>query len=452
MDERDRTAPDPAVDELTAIGALLAVPPPSAEAVEAARARLARVSQGDPVAPRRPGRPGRRLRGGPRWLAPVAAAVAVAVVVGASVAIARTMASGPGSGHVRPHSAGRGPGAIAQVPKFFVSLASDGFSKPAVVSATATGKVLGSVAVPRPAHVFSMAASAGNGRDFVLAASRGNLVNKPASEGPTRFYRLVLSPSGRPGRLTLLPIPVQTRAISGLALSADGRQLAVSLYPPGNLRGGGTIKIFSLATGAQRDWAWPGPGYVGWDQNSGTPSEFDARSMSWTADGRRLLFQVQHGYGGSQTSQVRLLDTTSPGGGLRAASTLVPIPAADLDNSARHAPFNLDGPLLITGDGTMVVGTAHRMLAPVAAIMRISIAEFSVRTGKLVRVLYEQKISYDNGAGLLWANRDGTAVIAGLPLRRPRSLLDESVLGVQTLTGFTALPASIQHRRLQPDW
>ena len=51
--------------------------------------------------------------------------------------------------------------------------------------------------------------------------------------GPTRFYLLLLSPSGRPGRLTPLPIAVQTREISGLALSRDGRQLAVSFLPTG---------------------------------------------------------------------------------------------------------------------------------------------------------------------------------------------------------------------------
>ena len=451
MDERDRPAPDPAVDELTAIGALLAVPLPSAETVEAARARLARVSQGGPAAPRRPGRPARRLRGGPRWLAPVAAAVAVAVVVSASVAIARTVASGPGSGHARPPAAGLGPRAIAQVPTFFVSLTSNNDTNPAVVSATATGQVVGIVPVPRPAHQFWMVASAGNGRDFVLAATGRLPASLPSGMGPARFYRLVLSPSGRPGRLTRLPVPVQTRQISGLALSADGRQLAVSFLPPGNRKTGAMIKVFSLATGAERHWMWPGPGHLG--SGAITPDEYAARTISWTADGRRLLFPVVNGYGRDQRTQVRLLDTTAPGGRLPAASTRVPISPAALNGLGYRPPARIDGPLLITGDGTMVVGAAHRMLAPVAAIMRVSIEEFSVRTGKLVRVMYEQKISRDSGIGLLWVNRDGTAMIISHPKPKPVSLLEDSLIGVQTGAGFTAFPAPIQHLGvLQPDW
>jgi len=446
MTEPDRTHPGP--DDLAAISALLTGPPPALEVAEAARQRLAQVSRGRATIPRpRPG-PARwtaRARRGPRWLAPAGAAVAVAAVIGASLIIARTE---------MPGSPSQGPGAIAGVPKFFVSISYNAHSSSAVVSATATGKVLGTVAPPRPARVFSMVAAAGDGRDFVLAASRGILVNKVPSEGPTRFYRLVLSPSGQPARLTRLPITVQTRALSGLALSADGRQLAVSLYPRGNRRNGGTIQIFSLATGAERDWTWPGPGCVCGYQNNGIPTEYDARSMSWTADGRRLLFQVQQGFGDLQVSQVRLLDTASPGGDLRAASTVIPIPAADLDNTARQAPINIDGPMLITGDGTLVVGAAHRRLAPSSAIRHNSIAEFSVRTGKLVRVLGEQEIAYFIETGLLWVNQDGTVAIISRP--RPRqaaSLVSQSVLGVQTLTGFTALPAPIQQRyRLQPDW
>jgi hypothetical protein len=414
MTEPDRTGPGP--DDLAAISALLTGPPPALEVAEAARQRLAQVSRGRATIPRpRPG-PARwtaRARRGPRWLAPAGAAVAVAAVIGASLIIARTE---------MPGSPSQGPGAIAGVPKFFVSISYNAHSSSAVVSATATGKVLGTVAPPRPARVFSMVAAAGDGRDFVLAASRGILVNKVPSEGPTRFYRLVLSPSGQPARLTRLPITVQTRALSGLALSADGRQLAVSLYPRGNRRNGGTIQIFSLATGAERDWTWPGPGCVCGYQNNGIPTEYDARSMSWTADGRRLLFQVQQGFGDLQVSQVRLLDTASPGGDLRAAST--------------------------------VVGAAHRRLAPSSAIRHNSIAEFSVRTGKLVRVLGEQEIAYFIETGLLWVNQDGTVAIISRP--RPRqaaSLVSQSVLGVQTLTGFTALPAPIQQRyRLQPDW
>jgi hypothetical protein len=50
--------------------------------------------------------------------------------------------------------------------------------------------------------------------------------------------------------------------ISGLALSGDGSKLAVSLWPA---RGqtGSKIQVFSLATGAGQEWAWPGQGAIG---------------------------------------------------------------------------------------------------------------------------------------------------------------------------------------------
>jgi hypothetical protein len=447
--------PGQAPDDLAAIGLLLTEPPPAPEVIEAARLRLAQLTSGRAPAPL-PARPVRPLRGsswsrrGPRWLAPAAAAAAVVVVIAASLLIARTVGDRSGG------TAATGPEAIAKVPPFFVMIGYDQPAPaPAIVSASATGAVLGSVPVPRPAHVFSMAAAAGNGREFVLAASRGQVVNKPVSEAPTRLYRLLLSKSGHPGRLTPLPIGIQTREITGLALSRDGRELAVSLFPPGDQHTGAVIKIYSLATGAERDWVWPGRGWIGITA-PGFVNEFAARSLSWTADGSRLLFQVNNFR--SRSAQIRLLDTTGPGGNLRTSSQPVPIAPSEMGAPGGTPPFRILGPLLVTGDGTRVVGVTTRTLPRPdpqhpAPMLEGTITEFSVRTGKPVRVADRQKFVYDTDLGIFWVNRDGTAMIAYRPAAKVAPGLDGTV-GVLTPRGFTPFPAAVLHffTLHQPDW
>jgi hypothetical protein len=452
MTKPDRPAQGPAVDELAAISALLTGPPPAPEVVEAARRRLAQLSTG-PAPVRRPG-PARptswaaRARRGPRWLAPAAAAAAVAGVVAASLLIARTVGDRPG------RTAITGPAAFAQVPPFFVVI-SPSAPGPAVVSATATGAVLGYVTVPRPARVFSMVAAAGNGREFVLVASRGQVSGQPEGDGPTRFYLLRLSLSGRPGSLTPLPIATQTREVTGLALSRDGRQLAVSLDPPGSLRTGAAIMGYSLATGDERVWAWPGRALIG--NNYLSQGEFAARSLSWTADGSRLLFQVLTGHGRSRTAQIRLLDTTGPGD-LRSSSQRLPIPSNELGPYGRPAPVSIHEPLLITGDGTRAVAPTSRVLKrrpghPDDPMLDETISEFPVRAGQPVRAVYRQKFTYDTDPAVFWVNQTGTAMIIYRPAARYTAGLG-GALGVLTPDGFTPFPAAVQHLfpRYQPDW
>ena len=457
MTEPDRPGPGP--DDLAAISALLAEPPPAPEVVETARQRLVQLSTGRTALP--PGLPGRtrppgparppgRFRRGPRWLAPAAAAAAVAVVVAAALLVARAVGGRPGG------TAPAGSGAIGQVPPFFVMISQDE-PGPAVVSATATGAVLGSVPVPRPARMFLMVASAGNGREFVLAAARGPVRRQPDSNGPTQLYLLRLSPSGHPGPLTPLPIGTQTRKITGLALSRDGRQLAMSLEPPGRLRTGATIRVFSLATGTGRDWVWPGHALIG--NNGVSLGEFGARSLSWTADGSRLLFQVVTGHSiRSQSAQIRLLDTTGPGGNLRIASQPLPIPSNELGPYGRRTAVIIHAPLLITGDGTRAVAPTSRALRqrpghPNDPMLDETISEFPARAGQPVRVVYRQKFTYDTDPAVFWVNQTGTAMIIYRPAARYVNGLG-GAFGVLTPDGFTPFPAAVQRffPRRQPDW
>jgi hypothetical protein len=461
MTEPDRPGQGLPPDELAAISALLTEPLPAPGVVEAARQRLAQVSTGraadprpGPPGPARPARwaarPGRAR--GPRWLAPSAAAAAVAVVLAGSLLVARTVRNQPG-GTAAP---GRGAAAFAQVPPYFVMIGQE-VPGPALVSATATGAVLGSVPVPRWARQFTMAAAAGNGRDFVLAASRG-----PLDEPVTRFYRLLLSTSGHPGPLIPLPIATQPRQLSGLALSRDGRQLAVALGPSGSRRASGVIKIYSLATGAERDWAWPGASWAG-DASTqpGLVDESAARYLSWTADGSRLLFRINTGHGRNRSAQIRLLDTTAPGSNLRTSSQLIHIPASELGPYGSPAPVSVPGPLLITGDGTRAMGATARVLqrprqardTGPAPVLDSTITGFPVGAGQPVRIALRQTLAHDAGPEVLWVNQAGTAMIIFRPAAKLAPGID-GALGALTPDGFTPFPAAVQrfYPAYQPDW
>jgi hypothetical protein len=223
------------MDELSAVQQLLAEPPPRPDAVEAARQRLERAAQGrTPLRTRATGKgwlgPARarraiRSRRWPGWVAPVAAAAAVAGVIIASLGVSglilRSARGGPANAS----------GVFAKVPPYFVAIP-EVSGRPVVVGATATGAVLGTVALPKPHTEFKWVAAAGDGRTFVLGASPklhpGTSVPAPRL---VRFYRLILDRSGHPGRLEPLPIHLKKSIISGLALSPDGSKLAVSFLP-----------------------------------------------------------------------------------------------------------------------------------------------------------------------------------------------------------------------------
>lgn len=420
------------MDDLSAVQRLLAEPPPGPDVVEAARVRLERAALDR--APRRTRAAGRGwyapglVRGGsmprrwPGWLVPVAAAAAAAGVILGSLAV---------SGMIQHRAAGTGPadsGVLARVPRYFVAVSA--MPGRAVVGATATGAVLGTVAPPKPYPVFRWVAAAGDGRTFVFAAAPG------LDRGPVRYYRLVLGRSGHPGRLGPLPIPPETAFISGLAVSPNGGKLAVSLQP-GHGQIGSKIQVFSLATGARREWVWPGHGTIG-DIRPGIPPALpgvNSGGISWEANNRTLLFEVTT----RTTVQLRLLDTAAPAGNLLASSTRIPIPSTELDR--QHLHHMIVGVPLITRDGTRLVAPFFHKAAP-PSVDVFTITEFSVRTGKPVQVLYRRRTSGDSSVtGVSWVNTSGTTVIAN----------QGSVFGVQTRTTFTPLPPRTQRLFLRHD-
>jgi hypothetical protein len=418
------------MDELSAVHRLLAEPPPGPDVVEAARLRLERAAQGrSPLRTRAAGRGWHaaglvRRATGPRrwpgWLAPVAAAAAVVGVIIASLAISGLI--------LRP--AGPGPansGVFAKVPRYFVAIPE--VSGRAVVGATATGAVRGTVAPPKPYTVFSWVAAAGDGRTFVLGASprlhRGEAIDKPR---PVKLFRLVLGRSGHPGGLVPLPIPPET-GISGVAVSPDGSKLAVSFLPAhGQI--GPRIQVFSLATGARREWVWTGGGTLG-----SIAMTVASGGLQWEVDNRTLMFEVTtRTSNGNEPAQLYLLDTAAPGGSLLASSTRIPVPSTELGWLHNNTKHRIIGMPLITGDGTKLVAPFFHASAP-PKVFGFTITEFSVHTGKPVQVLYQRRTDTEAAStAVWWVNTHGTVMIAW---RGP-------VVGIQTPTTFTPLPLSTQ--------
>jgi hypothetical protein len=366
-------------------------------------------------------RRGRAPRRWPGWLAPVAAAAAVAGVIIASLAISGLILRPARSGPAGPS------GVFAEVPQYFVAIPAVA-NAAAVVGATATGAVRGTIAPPKPHAEFTWAAAAGDGRTFVLGASprlhRGEYLNQPR---PVKLYRLVLSRSGQPGRLVPLPIPTET-GITGLALSPDGSKLAVS-FLPAHGQTGSKIEVFSLATAAQREWVWPGRGTLGQ-----VAMPVATGGLQWEADNRTLMFEVTTHTAAGWPGQLYLLDTAVPGSSLPASSTRIPVPGTDLGWQYNNVKHRIIGMPFITGDGTKLITAFYHQKAP-PNVFGFTITEFSVRTGQPTRVLYQRRASSELAdTNVYWVNTHGTAMIA---VRGP-------AFGVQTPATFTPLPPRTQ--------
>jgi hypothetical protein len=378
------------------------------------------------------------------WLTPLAAAVSVACVVVASLAFAGAF----GSRHQGGQAAHGQGGPFAGLPPYYVLLTGPhpGSTAPqmqsAVIRATATGRVAATVTAPKPDDTFVSAAGAGDGRTFVLGAARQRVTHRDGGTDvryyPVRLFRLRIGAGGHP-MLTRLPVPPQTWG--DLAVSPDGSKLAVG---DENAR----IHVFDLATGAERTWTWPGRGRI--TNNAGGNGEV----LSWTANDRTVAFQQW--VGGS--IDVRLLDTSTPGGDLQRASRLALQWKGDAETlhyangKASNVVFGFSA--IITPDGSRIVAAAvSENRRPLAS--ELMFTEFSTATGRPVAVLGRWRLPglYPGQTqDVEWASRSGTKLIVlahkpGPPVPDPRSAGHRSAaygieFGVQTAGGFTPLPGA----------
>jgi hypothetical protein len=406
--------------------------------------------------------PGRRRPRRARWAgwaAPLAAAAAVAAIIGTLVAV-RSLHPGAPARPVTGHRQRTAASGLAAVPPYYLELTSARptrqlvYPEVAQIRATATAALVAVITPPRPFRTFALASAAGNGRDFVLAASswrgeytRGRAMG--AQTGPPTFFLLQLGPGGQPAGLTRLALPAEpARAtISDIALSPDAGQLAVA-WRGG--RGGGPgpeIQVFSLATRAERVWTWPGGGPV--TNNSGGLGHV----LSWTADGRELAFQQWVG----NSIDIRLLDTTTPGGSLRADSRLAVQWRGDAESlrfvHGRATDIISGFSAIVTGDGTKIAAaTVSETRHPLAS--ELAFTEFSTATGQPVTTMGRWQLPgmYPGQVqDVLWSSPDGRTLVVVAHVPGPPTLDPHSTnsagygleLGVQTATGFTPLPGQL---------
>jgi hypothetical protein len=358
---------------------------------------------------RSPAAPGHRSRRWPGWgsrLVPLAAAVAVIAVAATLVAVRD--AQGPRPASPVPASA---PAPAGAVPRYYVAVQPGTTDdrdlddadevNPVVVGDARTGKLLATLEPPKDG-TFDGVTGAADDRTFVLAVR-----SVPSATGSQHvsygWYLLRIAPGAAdPVRLTRLPITdrFEDAVIHGLALSPDGRTLAVMFTP--NIADGGTpgpttLGTYSVATGRSlRTWTGTEPdGLVCFTCNNTV-------DLRWLANGHTLAFSYQEGV---LPQAVRTLDLTTPGDSLDADSRAIfPITAADQSDCLN--------PLLSPDGRTVLCGTTGAANGrDGCAAQGAQFDAYGTATGKLDRVLYRYRGSCAYASSsFVWAGSDAVAI------------------------------------------
>jgi hypothetical protein len=338
----------------------------------------------------RPARPPRRWLS---WGIPLAAAAAVVAIALTLVAIRQPTASVP----TRPPVP---TGSNTTVPRYYATLdvdaSGDLYTGPLIVGDDLTGKVIATVAPPS-GLVFDTVQGAADDRTFVIMAG-----SKAANgSAPFTWFMLRIFPgTAHPYQLTKLAI----KSPQGLAyaLSPNGQELAVeSLGSASSTTTPTTLALYSVLSGAElRAWTTPTDILKG----AGV-------TLSWLPGGQQLVFSVgQFTTGTDYSLQLRRLDVTGSATDLLAASRgllTIPNSGPSTCNSLHITP---DGETAICAtqydfesDGGSNAGCAGGGLQFTA---------YSIRTGKPVRVLYQNRGACHNGAFItLWTGASASEII-----------------------------------------
>jgi hypothetical protein len=367
-----------------------------------------------------------------RWLVPAAAAAAVVIVIAVTVVTVgpatRTRAPAIAPAATAPGPMLPGPSLASYVssgmiPPYFVSVAFTGNAAQspadAVVHDTVSGRTLATIRPSIRGGTIVGVSAAGDDRTFVLDEQPWKKypdgVAAAEYPGAHSFYLLRLSPAGRVSSLSRLRVTVPaTQGLGGFALSPDGQRLALAVSPEkGPART--DLKVVTLSTGTTRVWAANGI------FRSGVA---DSRGLSWTADGRELAFEWEpKNVGEWPPVEERLLSLTSAGGDLLAASRRVISTTRQFKPSGSTFQVTDTGnEPVVTPDGSAIVTNAvyfqvKTKYSGQAWNGRYGFAEYSTRTGKLVRILGYWKVK---PAGyyftqVLWSSPRGRVLIGVIP-------------------------------------
>lgn len=416
-------------------------------------------------------------------LAPIAAAVAVIAVAVAMVTVSRNVDHGATSTGTASSSLSSGPGPVkagpplssyvasGKVPRYYVSVESHGnpnFNPSyAVVRATATGAVLGTVAAAGGRTVLAVTAAADD-KTFILDTAPwvSSSSNANQSFEPRSFLRLTLSSAGGIQSLKGLPLSVPAgQLMTGFALSPDGSKLAMAIQPGNNKHEPDLteVKVVALATGAALTWT--ANGTIGFGPD-------DARSLSWPENEGTLAFDWEGNGSGIHTG-IWLLRLDSGGGSLlahsREAVTLLnqavpgttPVPTSTGTapglrpaSSASAQPvtptcqedsiISLDGSMIVCGAIATLNETVKANGSGLQRDAETAYFEYSVASGKVMRVLGHWRFGNVGALSVevLWSNASGSVLIGVIPDS------GGGRVGVISGNGFTPLHSAVAS---QPD-
>ena len=367
-----------------------------------------------------------------RWLVPAAAAAAVVIVIAVTAVTVgpgtrtRAPASAPGGAVTGPMLPGPSLASYVSsgtIPPYFVAVAFTGkvAQSPAVavVHDTVSGHALATIRPSIRGGTIVGVSAAGDDRTFVLDEQSYVKPKYPfptaGQSGPHSFYLLRLSSAGRVSSLGRLRVTVPaTQALNAFALSPDGQRLALAV-PPRKGPARTDLEVVTLSTGSTRVWSAAGIFRSG---------AADSRGLSWTADGRELAFEWEpKNQGVEPPVEERLLSLTSAGGDLLAASRRVIATTRQFKPSgSTFQVTDTEYDPAVTPDGSAIVTNAVYFQVKTkesgkAWNGRFGFAEYSTRTGKLIRILGYWKVK---PAGywltqVLWSSPSGRVLIAVIP-------------------------------------
>ena len=373
-------------------------------------------------------------RGWLSWGAPLAAA-ALVTALALTLALVR-QAEGP---RPAPATAASGSSAAASIPRYYVALAYVGSSSEpmkAVVGDDRTGRTV-AVLKPTASQNFYGVTGAADDRTFVV-------MNYTGATQQTTWYRLRIAPgTAHPAQLTELPVKPLVAHVSGLALSPDGRQLAVMWRTATTQTNAVTyLAIYSMASGTVlHTWITKG------DNVNAIGGGANGEALSWVDGDQSINFRwtvFTKGAHPSYTSTVRRIDVTAAGSDLLADSRI----ALQLPSTAALTKTKFSAPcaaLVTTSDGNLVCGSSSFTdvsFEEVCSTVPPSFATYSGTTGKRLKVLYSYHGQCLEAQAMpVWTDAAGSHVIAFLLLSEKgvkTSLTDN--FGLVADGHFTALP------------
>jgi hypothetical protein len=339
----------------------------------------------------------------------------------------KQMTNGGVANHPAPTVTGAGG-----VPRYYVAIRAVSTKAYApnelVVGDSFTGKTLATF--PAQADTaFESVTAAADDRTFVLSSSFKN------GKAETMWYLLRITPgAAHPARLTQLPIAPLRAQVHGLALSQDGRELAVMSDGASGLQ----LSTYSVTSGALLGSWHTSTSY--WILRT---AGVNAYGLSWLADGRHIAFRFDAYAKNSLTHLVteRTLDVTAAGHDLLANSRLdLQLPLGLTSPAAPQPCFSS----LATPDGRIVIcGTAL-----IAGQSRTgctgtptSFVSYSAATRERLRTLYQDPRPCPGGAALpLWTDSSGSQVIGLTQGTATAHAPGVPVLGLIVAGHFTPFP------------